>query len=82
MADCGATHVTDDEVREEAKARTPDAAETVDATESYGAFAAADFDETIKIDVKTLRASKVLAGIDVRGFALETETGVVRELQV
>lgn len=76
------THLTDDEVRKDAKARTPDAAEEVDATETFGCFAAADFEETIKIDVEKLRSSKVLAGVDIRGLALDTETGLVRELEI
>ena len=80
--DCGATHLTDDGVRKDAKARTPDAAEEVDATESYGCYAAANFDETIRIDVEKLRSAKVLAGVDIRGLALDTETGLVRELKV
>ena len=76
------THLTEDGIRKDAKARTPDAAETVDATESYGCFDAADFEKIIKIDVETLRGSKVLAGMDIRGLALDTETGLVRELEV
>lgn len=76
------THLTEDGIRKDAKARTPDAAETVDATGSYGCFDAADFEKTIKIDVETLRDSKVLAGMDIRGLALDTETGLVRELEV
>lgn len=80
--DCGMTHLTEDGIRSDVKARTPDAAETVDATESYGCFDAADFEKTIKIDVETLRDSKVLAGMDIRGLALDTETGLVRELEV
>lgn len=80
--DCGATHLTEEGIRKDAKVRTPDAAETVDATDRYGCFAAADFEKTIKIDVETLRSSKVLAGVDVRGLALDTETGLVRELEI
>ena len=82
LLDCGATHLTDDEIRKDAKARTPDAAEEIDATETFGCFAAADFEETIKIDVEKLRSSKVLAGVDIRGLALDTDTGLVRELEI
>lgn len=81
-ADCGVTHLTDDQIRKEAKARTPDAAEEIDATESYGCIDAADFDKTIKVDVETLRSSKVLAEVEIRGLALDTETGLVRELEI
>ena len=76
------THLTEDGIRKDAKARTPDAADDVDATESYGCFTAADFEKTIKIDVETLRNSKVLAGMDIRGLALDTESGLVRDLEV
>ena len=62
--------------------RTPEAVEEIDATEVYGCFSAAEFEKTIRIDVETLRSSKVLAGEEIRGLALETETGLVRELQV
>ncbi|KAL9067462.1 MAG: hypothetical protein Q9161_006894 [Pseudevernia consocians] len=80
--DCGATHLTDDGIREDARTRTPDAAEEIDATESYGCYTAADFEKTLMIDVDALRHSKLLAGIEIRGLALDTETGLVRELEV
>ena len=57
-------------------------AEEIDAVETYGCFAAADFEKTIKIDVEALKRSKVLAGVDIRGLALDTETGLVRELEI
>ncbi len=76
------THLTDDGIRKDAKTRTPDAADIVDSTESYGCFDAEDFEKTIKIDVETLRSSKVLAGVDIRGFALDTFTGLVKELDI
>lgn len=80
--DCGATHVTEDEIRKDAKKRTPHAAEEVDAAGSYGCFDAANFEETIKLDVETLKSSKALAGVDIRGLALDTATGIVRELKI
>ena len=76
------THLTEEGVRQEAKARTPDAAPEIDAVEHYGCFDAADFEKTIKEDVLTLRRAKVLAGIDVRGLALDTMTGIVTELEI
>ena len=76
------THLTEDGIRQEAKSRTPDAAAEVDAVESYGCFTAAEFEETIKEDVLKLRSAKVLGGVDVRGMALDTVTGVVREVEV
>ena len=78
--DCGITHLTEEEIRQDAKARTPDAAAEIDAVESYGTIDAADFEKTILEDVRTLKKAKVLAGVDVRGFALDTFTGVLTEL--
>ena len=76
------SHLTESGIRADAKARTPDAAEIIDATESYGCFSPAEFEATIKLDVETLRGSKVLAGMDIRGLSLDTESGVVRELEI
>ena len=72
--------MTDDEVRQIAKATTPDAAAEIDAVESYGTIDAADFEKTILEDVRTLKQAKVLAGVEVKGFALDTFTGSVTEL--
>ena len=74
------SHLTDEQISNEAKARTPDAADDIDATKTFGAFDPGDFEKTILIDVETLKKSKVLAGMDIRGFALDTETGVVKAL--
>lgn len=73
------THLTDASIRSDIQARTPDA---FDPTETFGCIAPDDFEQAIKDDVLTLRAAKVLAGMDIRGLALDTESGVVRELEV
>ena len=78
--DCGMSHLTEEGLRQGAKARTPDAAADIDSIESYGTFDPADFEKTILEDVRTLKQAKVLAGIDVKGFALDTFTGVITEL--
>ncbi|KAL8824521.1 MAG: hypothetical protein Q9191_005002 [Dirinaria sp. TL-2023a] len=80
--DCGMTHLTEESLRQEAKTRTPDAAAEIDTVDDYGCFEAADFEKTIEEDVLTLRRAKVLAGIDVRGLALDTVTGIVTELEI
>ena len=72
--------MTEADLRADVKRRTPDAA-VEETGEPYGCFAAEDFEATIREDVETLRGAKVLAGVQVRGFALETETGVVREVE-
>ena len=74
------THLSDDGIRRDALERTPDARAEVEATESYGCFSSVDFEKTIGEDVMTLRGAKVLAGVDIRGMALDTESGIVTEL--
>ena len=74
------THVSPEEAIEEAKKRNPDAAEEAERMD-WGTFTAEDFEETIRKDVKTLRNSKLLAGMDILGFKLITETGVVEPVE-
>ena len=76
------THLTESGIRADAKARTPAASSDIDAVESYGEIDPADFDGAIKKDVEVLRNAKVLAGMDIRGLALDTESGIVRDLEV
>lgn len=61
--------------------RTPDAVGEIPDT-PFGCLAAADFEKAIKVDVEALRKSKILAGVEIRGMALDTETGLVRDLQI
>jgi len=79
--DCGMTHLTDDEITQDAEKRTPDAAAEIKKM-NFGCYPASEFEETIKEDVMTLRNAKILAGVNVYGFALETETGKVRDLKI
>ena len=79
--DCGMTHMTDEEIRKEAKRRTPDAAEDVDGVDGYGCFKAEEFEETIRKDVEKLRGEKVLGGLVVRGLAFDLDDGVVRVVE-
>lgn len=80
-SDCGVFHLTDPEIRAEAKQRTPDAAKDIDAM-SFGCLPADAFEASIAEDVRKLRAEKVLRGVEVRGMALDTFTGLVREVVV
>ena len=73
------THLTEDHIRQDVKNRTPDAALDI---EPYGFWTPAEFEANIKIDVEILRNAKVLAGMDIRGLALDTESGLVRDLEV
>ncbi|KAB8338706.1 hypothetical protein FH972_021651 [Carpinus fangiana] len=77
--DCGATHLTDDQITREAKERTPKAAAEIDAMH-FGCFKEQDLENSVKVNVDILRATTALEGVQVLGFVLETETGVARLL--
>lgn len=75
------THGTDEEIAAEALDRTPEAAEEIKDI-SYGCFTAEEFEETIKKDVLTLRASPSLKGVSIWGMALDTMTGIVTTVDI
>jgi carbonic anhydrase len=79
--DCGATHVTDEEIRAYAKSRNPDAASYVDNTD-FLTLKPEQREELIRQDVKKLRQDKSLSGIEAYGFVLDTFTGVLKEVEV
>lgn len=79
--DCGMTHVTKDEIRDVATSKNPAAAVEVDEMD-LGLFKPEDLEETVKEDVRKLRSEKTLDGLEVYGFILETDKGVVREIDV
>lgn len=73
------THLTDDGIREDIAKRHPnhpEAAEGID----FGCFRAEDLEKTILEDVNALKAEKLLEGVDVIGYVLDTETGKLRAL--
>lgn len=75
------THVTQEQAVQEAIERTPDARAEIEKID-FGSFPADEFEETIRKDVKTLRAAKVLDGLTILGFKLMTETGAVEPVEV
>ena len=79
--DCGMTSMTEDEIRNDALSRNPDAKAEVDKVKDYGCFTAETFEETIKKDVKYLKEQKVLKGLVIRGLAFELDDGVVRVVE-
>lgn len=79
--DCGMTYLTQEQIVSEAKKRTPAAAEWIEGRD-YGSFAPEEFEETVRKDVRKLRGTKVLEGVNVWGMVMDTATGVVRELDV
>lgn len=79
--DCGMTVMTDHQIAEDAKARTPAAAEWIEGRD-FGCFTTEEYEEVIKKDVLKLRDAKVLKGMNVWGMTLDTPTGVVKELDI
>jgi carbonic anhydrase len=79
LEDCGMTHLTDDYIREKALARDPADESRINAID-YGCFTSDDFEETIRTDMRTLRAESYVAGMDVLGFAFITETGELKQI--
>lgn len=78
-SDCGMTHLTDEQIKEDIRKRNPDdaaAAENID----FGCFAESDLEKTIVKDVESLKAEKLLRGVDIRGYVLSTETGRLQEV--
>ena len=75
------THVTEDEIREYAKSKNPEAAAVVDKMD-FDLWREEHLEESVKKDVRKLREEKSLDGIEVFGFVLDTQTAVVTEVQV
>ena len=76
------THLSQEQIVGEAKERTPDAAADIDAMGDFGCFAKEDFEETVKKDVRTLRAEKALKGVLILGFTMNLDDGIVRPLDI
>ena len=76
------THLTNDQVVNEAKERTPKAVAVIDKIDDYGCFPASDFEETVKKDVLKLRSEAALEGMQILGFTMDLGDGVVRQLHV
>lgn len=74
MVDCGMTHLTDQGIKEDVNKRTPAEAGRADAID-FGCFTPDEFEETIREDVRRLKAEKLLEGMDILGFKFITETG-------
>jgi carbonic anhydrase len=77
LTDCGMTHLSEENIKADIKRRTPAEASRGDSM-NFGTFEAAEFEDTIRKDVETLRNEKLLQGMDILGFAFITETGELR----
>lgn len=81
LSDCGLTHITDEEIREFAISKNPNAADDVNKID-FGLWREEQLEESVREDVRKLRAEKSLVGLQVYGFTLETFTGVVKEVEL
>lgn len=79
--DCGATYLTTEGIKGDVVARNPESASTVKDMD-FRVFAEGDLDKSVVEDVQALRASDLLVGANVRGFVLDLETGLLREVEV
>lgn len=74
-------HATQKEIVEAVVADDPGAkraAEDID----YGLFSPEELEESIREDVRFLRDTKTLAGVNILGFKLDTFTGKIEPVEV
>jgi hypothetical protein len=76
--DCGMTHLTAEQIKGDIERRHGGKADTTGI--DFGCFSTAELEKSIHDDVKALEADVLLRGIEVRGFVLTTETGLLREI--
>lgn len=74
------TFLTDEQIKEDVRKRNPDHAAAA-AGIDFGCFRTADLEKVVLQDVHSLRAEKLLQGVDIRGYVLVTETGRLRQLE-
>ena len=74
-------HMTDDEIAEDAKARTPAAAADIDAMGIWGCSKEEQFEEVIREDVEKLRKEKALEGVEIRGLEYDLADGSLRVVE-
>jgi len=77
--DCGQTHVLDEEVRKAVRTRRPELADEVESM-SFGEIT--DLEGSVVEDIKLLKTSPLLpADIEVLGYVLDLETGLLKEVK-
>ncbi|KAK4551617.1 hypothetical protein LTR86_011041 [Recurvomyces mirabilis] len=80
-SDCGMTHLTDEGIAQEALEKTPNAKDEIDKIH-FGCFKEKEYEDILKADVRTLMDQKILSGMEILGFALDTFTGEVEHIHV
>jgi hypothetical protein len=77
--DCGVSHITAEGVRDFITSRNPEAAAEVERID-YQFSTAECFEHAIKEDGGTLKGRQNLAGMEINGSALDTQSEVVKEI--
>lgn len=75
-------HLSQGQIVEEAKKRTPGASEKIEALGDYGCFTEDELGKSVICDVKKLKGEQSLEGIQIFGFVLDLNSGLVRQLDV
>jgi carbonic anhydrase len=79
LQDCGMTHLTSEGIKDDVRKR--DTEGKMDTSHiNFGCFPKEDLEKSIHEDVAALKADPLVAGVEVRGFVLTTETGLLREV--
>jgi carbonic anhydrase len=73
--------VTEAEIHEFSKSKNPDAAAAVKEID-FRLWEEENLDETVKEDVRKLREEKTLSGLEVCGYVLETQKGLLRQVEI
>lgn len=75
-------HLSQEQIVDEAKKRTPQAADKIEALGNYGCFTEAELEQSVKEDVLKLRGEKSLGGMQVLGFTFALNDGIVKQLKI
>lgn len=70
------THLTDEGIKQDVLKRGIEGPVDV----NFGCFTGEEIKESILEDVQTLKAERLLKDVEIRGFVLTTETGILEEL--
>lgn len=74
-ADCGMTHLTNEGIKEDGRQRGVDSTDI-----DFGCFTEEELKQSVLDDVQILKDDKMLKGVEIRGFVLSTESGLLEEL--
>lgn len=75
-------HLSQQQIVDEAKKRTPGATDKIQALGDYGCFTEEELEKSVIEDVQKLRGEKSLEGIQVLGFTMDLNDGLVKPLDL